>query len=87
MNTEQSIAKIATKNDEYRRNMTGCTVTRGIVAMGPAVNEIFVRVRDFSSFAEDNDPYEDYDFGFFEILGQKVFWKIDYDDEEEELKR
>ena len=56
MNTEQTIAKIAAKNDDFRRNMSGCTVTRGIAAMGPAVNEIFVRVRDFSSFTEDNDP-------------------------------
>ena len=83
MNTEQTIAKIAAKNDDFRRNMSGCTVTRGIAAMGPAVNEIFVRVRDFSSFTEDNDPYEEHDFGSFEIVGQKVFWKIDYYDEEQ----
>lgn len=85
MNTEQTIAKIAAKNDDFRRNMSGCTVTRGIAAMSTAVNEIFVKVRDFSAFTEDNDPYEEHDFGSFEVLGQKVFWKIDYYDEE--LKR
>lgn len=82
MNTEQMIAKIAAKNDEHRRNMTGCTVTRGIAAMGPSVNEIFVRVRDFSAFTEGKDPYEEHDFSSFEVLGQKIFWKIDYYDEE-----
>jgi hypothetical protein len=83
MNTEQTIAKIAAKNDEFRRNMIGCTVTRGIAAMGPAVNEIFVQVRDFSAFTEDNDPYEEHDFGSFEVFGQKIFWKIDYYDEQQ----
>ena len=50
MDTKQTVinetsAKIAAINDEHRRNMEGCTVTRGIVAMGDDVKEIFVKVR------------------------------------------
>lgn len=84
MNTETQnrAAEIAALNDEHRRGMTGCTVTRGIAAMGPLVNDIFVRVRDFKNFTEDNDPYGEHDFGSFEMLGVKVFWKIDYYDQE-----
>ena len=74
-------AKIAAINDESRRNMEGCTVTRGVAAMGEDVNEVFVRVRDFAEFNEDNDPYGEHDFGSFTVSGVKIFWKIDYYDE------
>ena len=53
----ETSAKIAELNDEHRRSMQGCTVTKGIVAMGSAANEVFVGVRDYVAFTEDNDPY------------------------------
>ena len=85
MDTKQVVnetsARIAAKNDEFRRNMEGCTVTRGVVAMGEDAKEIFVKVRDFTDFTEDNDPYGEHDFGSFTVSGVKIFWKIDYYDE------
>ena len=83
MDTKQTVvnetsAKIAALNDEHRRSMQGCTVTKGIVAMGSAANEVFVGVRDYTDFNEDNDPYGEHDFGSFTVAGEKVFWKIDY---------
>jgi hypothetical protein len=85
MDTEQKVnqtsAKIAAINDEFRRSMEGCTVTRGVVAMGAAANEVFVAVRDYTAFNEDNDPYGEHDFGSLKVAGEKVFWKIDYYDE------
>ena len=85
MDTEQALsetsAKIAEINDRHRRNMEGCTVTRGITALGSAVNEVFVGVRDYTAFNEDNDPYGEHDFGSFEKFAHKFFWKIDYYDE------
>ena len=78
----ETSAKIAAVNDTFRRNMEGCTVTKGVAAMGEDVNEIFVRVRDFTEFNEDNDPYGEHDFGSFEILGNRIFWKIDYYNQE-----
>ncbi len=85
MDTKQTVneasAKIAAVNDTFRRNMEGCTVTKGVAAMGEDVNEIFVRVRDFTEFNEDNDPYGEHDFGSFIVSGVKIFWKIDYYDE------
>ena len=56
-------AKIAAINDKHRRSMQGCTVTKGIVAMGSAANEVFVGVRDYVAFTEDSDPYGEHDFG------------------------
>lgn len=78
----ETSAKIAALNDEHRRSMQGCTVTKGIVAMGSAANEVFVGVRDYVAFTEDNDPYGEHDFGSLKFEGQKVFWKIDYYDRE-----
>ncbi|CAN5328544.1 hypothetical protein BH09PAT4_BH09PAT4_06520 [soil metagenome] len=85
MNTESTIdraKKIAERNDAHRKSMTGCIVTRRVAELAPLMNDIFVRVRDFSDFNEDNDPYYEHDFGSFEILGIKIFWKIDYYDQE-----
>ena len=77
----ETSAKIAELNDEHRRSMQGCTVTKGIVAMGSAANEVFVGVRDYTDFNEDNDPYGERDFGSLKVAGEKIFWKIDYYDE------
>lgn len=86
MDTEKVInetsAKIAELNDEHRRSMQGCTVTRGVVALGAAANEVFVGVRDYMDFNEDNDPYGEHDFGSLKVAGKKIFWKIDYYDED-----
>ena len=77
----ETSAKIAALNDRHRRGMQGCTVTKGIVAMGNAANEVFVAVRDYTDFTEDNDPYGEHDFGSLEVAGSRIFWKIDYYDE------
>ena len=76
----ETSAKIAALNDAHRRSMQGCTVTRGVVALGAAANEVFVGVRDYTDFNEDNDPYGEHDFGSLKVAEQKVFWKIDYYD-------
>ena len=37
-------------------------------------------VQDYDDFSPDNDPYGEHDFGAFDFLGSKCFWKIDYYD-------
>lgn len=85
MDTSKSVNetsnKIAEINDAFRRTMTGCTVTRGVLELKSLSNEIFIKVRDFDTFTIDNDPYDEHDFGSFEVCGHKLFWKIDYYDE------
>jgi hypothetical protein len=78
--------RIAALNDELRTTGRGgrIVVTRGVAALG----EDFVRraleaVRAFSTFTEDNDPHGERDFGSFELEGQRLFWKVDYYDQEE----
>ena len=57
MDTKQTVvnetsARIAAKNDEFRRSMEGCTVTWGVVAMGEDAKEIFVNQYIFIVFRD-----------------------------------
>lgn len=71
--------KIAQLNDAARSNAANYMATRGIMALDEVtISDIFVAVQDFSKFTEDNDPYGEHDFGSFTVAGNKVFWKIDY---------
>lgn len=71
--------KIAQLNDAARSNAANYMATRGIMSLDEVtISDIFVAVQDFSKFTEDNDPYGEHDFGSFTVAGNKVFWKIDY---------
>lgn len=70
-------------NDLFRRTFTGgrIVMTDGIVELPDATRGMIVnKVRAFASFAPDNDPHGEHDFGAFNIDDEKVFWKIDYYD-------
>ena len=74
---------IKTLNDNFRKTFSGGQVvwTAGIDSMEfiDVVN-IMEKVRHFNNFTKDNDPYGEHDFGSFDYKGQKIFWKIDYYD-------
>jgi hypothetical protein len=73
-------AAIRDLNDRFRRTLRGGTVvmTRGVEALGLAtIRRAFVRVKNFTAFTPDNDPYGEHDFGSFEVDGERFFWKID----------
>ena len=74
---------IKTLNDNFRKTFSVGQVvwTAGIDSMEfiDVVN-IMEKVRHFNNFTKDNDPYGEHDFGSFDYKGQKIFWKIDYYD-------
>jgi hypothetical protein len=78
-----SAAKIMELNDQFRKHGVGngrVMVTRSIRELGPAFERAALfKVRTFDAFTEDNDPHHEHDFGSFELEGQTVFFKIDYD--------
>lgn len=88
--SEDTTAKtIALINDRFRLSfgigalnggIPGHAVrTAGIAALPPGDQAaIFNKVREFSAFTEENDPYGEHDFGAFDHAGQRIFWKIDY---------
>ena len=70
-------------NDELRQNFTTGTavMTAGVAALGAeAVARIVKTIAVYDDFCHANDPYEEHDFGVFEIDGHKLFFKIDYYD-------
>ena len=70
-------------NDELRQNLTTGTafITAGVAALGAeAVARIVKTIAVYDDFCHANDPYEEHDFGSFEVDGHTIFFKIDYYD-------
>ena len=68
-------------NDHARKTLTGCRlmITAGIQALD-SIKDIVSKVQSFDDFTDDNDPYQEHDFGSFMHANQKIFWKFDYYD-------
>lgn len=83
MNMNETTERIARLNDLFRRNLIGGKVvtTMGVQALGrEKLPEIITAVRCFAQFEQENDPYNEHDFGRFESDGYELLWKIDYYD-------
>src|SRR5215475_9210544 len=81
---QDRIARIRDLNDAFRRTFRGgrVMVTCGIADLPEMVKATALQlVATFSHFTEDNDPRGEHDFGSFELVNRKFFWKIDYYDE------
>jgi len=77
---ETQLTTIAMLNDKFRRSGQGITVTQGVQVLDDLIG-LINEIRRFDDFTEDNDPYEEHDFGTVYWFGEKVFWKIDCYDE------
>jgi hypothetical protein len=70
-------------NDAFRTTFHGGRVmlTSGFNALPTVLKaQAIDRVRTFSEFKAENDPYDEHDFVSFELEGQQFFAKIDYYD-------
>ena len=82
---ENKAARIRELNDAFRTTFRG-----GRVLMTASVNGLPEMVRaqalkavaEFDRFDGTNDPYQEHDFGAFELCGRTFFWKIDYYDKQ-----
>jgi hypothetical protein len=82
MTTSQA-NRIRALNDDLRQHLIGggAVITLGVAALGQeAVDRIVQTVAVFDDFCHVNDPYEEHDFGSFEVEGETIFFKIDYYD-------
>ena len=80
-----NISEIALQNDNFRKHLSQGTLvlTQGIRSNTPEdIKEIITKVRNFDTFDENNDPYNEPDFGAFDYKGKRIFWKIDNYDRE-----
>lgn len=82
--TTSTKTKISRLNDELRegQGINGqIMLTSGIHNRGQKfVVEVAKAVTEFSAFTSENDPHSEHDFGALEVLGQKIFFKVDYYD-------
>jgi hypothetical protein len=84
MSGRATMNEIALLNDTLRRTFSGgkVTMTAGVDALPDMVKAAALqKVAAFEEFTEDNDPNGEHDFGSFELVGRRFFWKIDYYDE------
>ena len=80
-----NISEIALQNDNFRKHLSQGTLvlTQGIRSNTKEdLEAIITKVRTFDTFDENNDPYGERDFGTFDYKGRRIFWKIDYYDQE-----
>jgi hypothetical protein len=80
--TTPKTEQIRTLNDQLRQNLsTGigtALITTGVAALGDeAVERIVKTIAVYDDFCHENDPYEEHDFGAFEVDGHTIFFKID----------
>jgi hypothetical protein len=76
-------SRIAVLNDAFRRSFSGGKVllTVGVNELPDMVKaEALCLVATYDKFNSSNDPFGEHDFGSFELVGRKFFWKIDYYD-------
>jgi hypothetical protein len=76
--------KIALLNDAFRKTLSGGKVflTAGVNELPDMVKAAAIQeVATFDEFTEDNDPYDEHDFGGFKLCGRHFYWKIEYYDE------
>lgn len=89
----RQVLTTARQNDAFRAGMVvgGCPFP-GSVVVTSGVSD---RGRDFVTgailaaafdrdFCEDNDPYGDRSFGIVTVQGERLYWKIDYYDADQE---
>jgi len=73
-------ANVAILNDRFRESGFGVVLTQGIQCLRN-LEGLLDRIRMFNDFNQDNDPYGEHDFGSLKWEDEKVFWKIDYYDQ------
>ena len=83
-NHSDQSSPVAVLNDAFRVTFLGGTVcvTAAVHERGDDfVKAALLAVRGFDDFDTSNDPYGEHDFGVLEYEGEKLFWKIDYYDQ------
>jgi len=82
METSNRTLQIAGLNDLARKHIgikCKAVMTGGITSFSQqTITEILEKVTMFDDFSEDNDPYQERDFGSFRSGGKDIYWKIDY---------
>lgn len=80
--------RIRDLNDTLRTKLLGGRImfTTGVQALGrERVRRLMLSIIAFDAFDHENDPHHEHDFGAVSDGDQRVFWKIDYYDQQLEF--
>lgn len=82
MTTDTNTQKIQELNDTLRHNPNqDWFMSQGVAGLPNHKRiELILLITKFDNFTEDNDPYNEHDFGAVTLDGVKYFWKISYYD-------
>jgi hypothetical protein len=75
--------RIRSLNDDIRQHLLsgGAVITPDVAALGQeTLDRIVQTIAIFDDFCQANDPYDEHDFGAFDVDGITIFFKIDYFD-------
>jgi hypothetical protein len=76
--TPKTLTPAQMTNDAIRQNPALWVFTSNVRALpGDKIEQIIKLVKEFNDFNEDNDPWQEHDFGSFDFEGTKYFWKIE----------
>ncbi len=75
------VSRVSMLNDKFRKSGFGVVLTGGVQSVRD-LNGLMRAIREYDKFTPDNDPYFEHDFGSLNWYGDKVFWKIDYYNQE-----
>ena len=76
--TPKTLTPAQMTNDAIRQNPARWVFTSNVRALpGNKIEQIIKLVKEFNDFNEDNDPWQEHDFGSFDFEGTKYFWKIE----------
>jgi hypothetical protein len=82
MSDSDRTKRIRELNDQFRKDPLRrgrLMITSGVDGNGIGFSVLALSaVQAFNTFTEENDPHGEHDFGSFEVIGHKLFWKIDY---------
>ena len=83
---QERAARIAALNDAFRKAGPEAAPEDWIATIGALALSDFPglveAVKTFDDFTEDNDPWEEHDFGSIPWDNEKTYWKIDYYDQQ-----
>ena len=80
MSYEECAHQTAQKNDLLRRTCTGdqLEISPGVAALpSKVVGEALFIMRTFEEFNTKNDPYQNHDFGSFDVDGHTFLFQVD----------
>jgi hypothetical protein len=81
MNDIIDVTTIRKLNDQFRQSLRGgvLVMTADVIALG---QDRQLKILEAVAKFEDNDPYGEHDFGALEVEGERLFFKIDYYDQD-----